>query len=77
MYERDAAAVGYARSKWVAEHICNSAHETSLRGRVAVVRIGQLCGDTEHGIWNESEAWPLLIASVRYTECLPTLRDEV
>ncbi|EKM50503.1 uncharacterized protein PHACADRAFT_213424 [Phanerochaete carnosa HHB-10118-sp] len=74
--ESAAAPVGYARSKWVAEHLCQNAHETVLAGRVAVARIGQLCGDTEDGIWNESEAWPLLIASLRYTGCLPTLANE-
>ena len=83
VYERlpereDAAApMGYARSKWVAEHLCQNAHATVLRGRVVIARIGQLCGDTEDGIWNESEAWPLLIASSRYTGCMPDLPNEV
>ena len=72
-----APSTGYAWAKWVAEHVCDSAHETILPNRVVIVRVGQLCGDTEHGIWNESEMWPLLIASMRYTGCLPVLPDEV
>lgn len=72
-----AAPMGYARAKWVAEHMCDQAARTpTLRGRVAIARIGQLCGDTRNGIWNEKEGWPLLIATSRYTGCLPML-DEV
>ena len=52
----NAVAMGYARSKWVAERIvarrCKS---------YRVVRIGQLCSDTQHGVWNQNEAWPILI----------------
>lgn len=72
-HERLSAPQGYARSKWVAEHLCASACRNVLPGRVSIARIGQLCGDTEHGVWNESEAWPLLIATTRYTGCLPVL----
>lgn len=76
-HAESATAIGYARAKWVAEHICSGAHETVLSGRVVIARVGQLCGDTEHGVWSESEAWPLLIASMRYTEYLPVLPREV
>ncbi|GJE91273.1 hypothetical protein PsYK624_074220 [Phanerochaete sordida] len=75
-HERAAAPLGYARSKWVAEHLCESAHATALRGRVAVARLGQLCGATDDGRWNESEAWPLLLASAKRTSCLPMLGNE-
>jgi thioester reductase-like protein len=75
--ESSAAAMGYARSKWVAEHMCNYAYQSSALGeQVVIARIGQLCGDTQYGIWNESEGWPLLIATVKHTGCLPML-DEV
>ena len=73
--EASAAAMGYARSKWVAEHMCSRAYHESLKNRVMIARIGQLCGDTVHGVWNEGEAWPLMIASARYTRCLPDLPE--
>ena len=74
---QDASELGYSRSKWVAEAICSKAHEkTRLKGRVDVVRIGQLCGDTKHGVWNASEAWPIMLSSVAATGCLPDLEDE-
>ena len=76
-HESAAAPLGYARAKWVAEHLCQSAHATTLRGRVAVARLGQLCGGTDDGRWNESEALPLLLASAKYAGCLPLLDGEV
>ena len=73
-----AAPLGYARSKWVAEHVCHRvAQTTCLRGRVGVLRVGQLAGDTERGVWNAKEAWPLMLSSVRDTRTLPALRGEV
>lgn len=66
-----AAPLGYAQSKWVAEQICQR-----LPGQAVVVRIGQLCADTASGVWNETEAWPLMFASVNTVRCLPEL-DEV
>ncbi|KAJ3555377.1 hypothetical protein NM688_g2610 [Phlebia brevispora] len=73
--ENCAASMGYAQSKWVAEHMCARAYDGPLRSRVTIARVGQLCGDTVHGVWNQSEAWPLLIATVRYTRCLPDLDE--
>ncbi|EPQ56692.1 thioester reductase [Gloeophyllum trabeum ATCC 11539] len=67
--------LGYSRSKWVAEHICARAYAGPLKGRISIARVGQLCGDTRNGVWNETEAWPLLIASVKYTGCLPALQE--
>ncbi|KAL9096166.1 MAG: hypothetical protein Q9165_001689 [Trypethelium subeluteriae] len=73
-----AAPLGYARSKWVAEHVCARAAQTTRLGeRVAVLRVGQLAGDTERGAWNASEAWPLMLRSVVETRALPALREEV
>jgi len=43
---------------------------------VHVLRIGQLCGDTSKGYWNEKEGWPLLIRTAETTGVLPEL-DEV
>lgn len=73
-----ASPLGYSRSKWVAEAICNAANQRSeLRGKIAVLRIGQLCGDTQYGIWNSSEAWPLMLNSVKATGCLPQLEENL
>lgn len=73
-----ASPLGYSRSKWVAEAICEQAHlNTRLRDRISVLRIGQLCGDTDSGIWNVTEAWPLMLSSVKVTECLPDLNDHL
>lgn len=72
----DAAPMGYARSKHLAETICAAAHEKSgLQGRTGILRLGQLCGDTQAGIWKAEEGWPLLITSVSLTVCLPDLSE--
>ncbi|EUC40804.1 hypothetical protein COCMIDRAFT_107854 [Bipolaris oryzae ATCC 44560] len=72
-----ASSLGYSRSKWVAEHICLRAHEqTRLQGRIAVVRVGQLTGDSTTGVWNTKEAWPMMLSTARLINCLPDLRDE-
>lgn len=71
-----ASPLGYSRSKWVAESICSQAHEkTRLRNRIVVLRIGQLCGDTKSGVWNVTEAWPLMLSSVQVTKTLPELDE--
>ncbi|KAJ9645318.1 hypothetical protein H2199_003324 [Coniosporium tulheliwenetii] len=72
-----ASPLGYSRSKWVAENICYRAHQqTRLRSRISVFRVGQLAGDTKHGVWNTKEAWPMMLSTVRLTGCLPDLKDE-
>jgi thioester reductase-like protein len=49
-----AAATGYGRSKWVVEKICERAAE-NWSVPVAVLRIGQIVGDSLTGVWNETE----------------------
>ena len=72
-----ASPLGYSRSKWVAEHICLSAHEKSrLHGRIAVVRVGQLTGASTSGIWNTKEAWPMMLSTASLIHCLPDLGTE-
>jgi thioester reductase-like protein len=72
-----ASPLGYSRSKWVAEHICAEAdRRTSLRGRIAVVRVGQLAGDSISGVWNTKEAWPMMLSTASIINCLPDLGDE-
>ncbi|KAI5199658.1 acetyl-CoA synthetase-like protein [Aureobasidium subglaciale] len=72
-----ASTLGYSRSKWVAEQICSRANERSqLKGRIAIFRVGQLSGDTQNGIWNTSEAWPMMLSSVKLSGALPNLDKE-
>ncbi|CAK7204519.1 putative NRPS-like protein biosynthetic cluster [Sporothrix eucalyptigena] len=68
------SGMGYAQSKLVGERICEAA---ALQGaNVSVLRIGQITGDTEHGIWNDREAVPLLVRSALELKMLPLLNDE-
>ncbi|PPJ49897.1 hypothetical protein CBER1_04982 [Cercospora berteroae] len=70
--------IGYSRSKWVAENICLEAVKVhpELANAVSVVRVGQLSGDTVNGVWNKSEAYPLMMSSAKVTRCLPDLPHE-
>lgn len=66
---------GYARSKLVTEHIIRAAAKsTGIHARV--LRTGQLMGDVENGLWNSTEAIPLMIQSATTIGALPML-DEV
>ncbi|KAF2170519.1 hypothetical protein M409DRAFT_19339 [Zasmidium cellare ATCC 36951] len=67
--------IGYSRSKWVAENILLKARQQHPNLNIDIVRAGQLSGDTMHGIWNMSEAYPLMLSSARETRCLPDLGD--
>jgi thioester reductase-like protein len=69
-----AGRTGYARSKWVAEKICQRASEQ--RGiRTGILRLGQMVGDRLHGLWNETEAIPLIFKSVKVIGALPDVID--
>ncbi|KAJ2997037.1 hypothetical protein NUW58_g783 [Xylaria curta] len=81
---RNASALGYSRSKWVAEQMCTSAHIQAINSgnlrsdekpRISIIRVGQLCGN-EFGVWNVSEAYPLLLSTTKLTSCLPDLPGE-
>ena len=71
-----AQGMGYAQSKLVTEHIvARAALQTGLRARV--LRIGQITADTAHGIWNPTEAIPLMLRSAITPgiRALPTLDE--
>jgi thioester reductase-like protein len=83
----DASSLGYSRSKWVAERMCtldqidNSRSEpddaTDSEGQISpisIVRVGQLCGNSQ-GVWNRTEAYPLMLSSARITGCIPQLNE--
>ncbi|PWN23457.1 acetyl-CoA synthetase-like protein [Microstroma glucosiphilum] len=76
----DAGVVGYSQSKWVAEGICSrlSASSGSERGMsISIARIGQLASDSVHGVWNESEAWPLMVRTAKEIGKLPEIEQAV
>ncbi|KAH6670393.1 putative NRPS-like enzyme [Halenospora varia] len=66
--------MGYARSKLVAERIIQTAAEQT--GMVAkVLRVGQIVGDSSAGIWNTTEAIPLMIQCAVTVGALPALDE--
>ncbi|KAI1208037.1 acetyl-CoA synthetase-like protein [Annulohypoxylon truncatum] len=79
-----ASALGYSRSKWVAERVCARAHERLFRDSstrpsmstdISVIRVGQLCGN-QAGVWNATEAYPLMLSTASLVQCLPELSHE-
>lgn len=66
--------MGYAQSKLVGEHLCvNATQQTGIQARV--LRIGQVIGDRQHGIWNAMEAIPLMLQSAITIGALPKLNE--
>lgn len=63
---------GYGQSKWVAEHICAAAAK-SRTDPVRILRVGQVSGDTKHGIWNPAEAIPAMVQSALTIGALPKM----
>lgn len=65
---------GYARSKLVSEHITwNAARDAGALTRI--LRIGQIVGDKKTGLWNDTEAIPLIIRSALTLKALPALDE--
>ncbi|KAI1064236.1 hypothetical protein LB506_007826 [Fusarium annulatum] len=71
-----ASPLGYSRSKWAAEQICDAANKKHDSPLASIVRVGQLCSN-ETGVWNTTEAYPLLLSTSKITGCLPDLANEV
>lgn len=67
--------MGYGQSKWVAEEICSAAAkhaaQQGVEFTVQILRVGQVVGDTKHGIWNPKEAIPLTVQTALTTGALP------
>ncbi|KAL8341782.1 hypothetical protein RB601_005363 [Gaeumannomyces tritici] len=81
---RHAQGMGYARSKWVAEHVVRRAAEEAWPSAAAaaaatvpprVLRTGQVVGDSREGRWNATEAIPLMIQAAETMGCLPRLDE--
>lgn len=65
--------MGYGRSKLVGEHIISNSRRSGARAYS--LRIGQISGDSRKGIWNESEALPLMLRSALTLKTLPDLQS--
>lgn len=70
-----AQRTGYARSKYVAEHITQNANKNAS-APAQVLRVGQLVGDSRVGHWNTSEGIPMMMQTAVTLGALPAL-DEV
>ena len=69
-----ALSQGYARSKLVSEHIALiAARDAGASTRI--LRIGQIVGDGKMGLWNDTEAIPLIIRSALTLKALPALDE--
>ncbi|KAI1627955.1 hypothetical protein EDD37DRAFT_560252, partial [Exophiala viscosa] len=66
--------MGYAQSKLVTEHlVVRAAKQNGMEARV--LRIGQITADTVHGIWNDTEAIPLMLQAATTIGALPALDE--
>ncbi|KAK5087338.1 hypothetical protein LTR70_002173 [Exophiala xenobiotica] len=69
-----AQGMGYAQSKLVTEHIiARAAEQTGMHARV--LRVGQIVADQTHGIWNDTEAIPLMLQAATTIGALPALNE--
>ncbi|KAH8430211.1 uncharacterized protein LDX57_007880 [Aspergillus melleus] len=66
-----ALSMGYSQSKWVGEQIVS--HSRSMGARAYSLRIGQISGHSQRGLWNDSEAIPLLVRSALTLKALPEM----
>lgn len=65
--------LGYARSKWVAEAIVTAASSEKTAVPMAILRIGQISGDTRNGNWNEKDGWPEMLRASAAIRAAPVL----
>lgn len=64
---------GYGRSKLVGEKIISIARQSGARA--FSLRIGQVSGHSTKGLWNDTEALPLMIRSALTIQALPALEQ--
>lgn len=75
--------LSYGQSKWAAESNCATAW-TKCKNTLSqldspplsIIRVGQLCGNQD-GVWNMSEAFPLMLSTAAITGCLPDFSDKI
>lgn len=69
-----AQGMGYAQSKLITEALCAKAiASTCMDARI--LRVGQIVADTTHGIWNDTEAIPLMLRAATTIGALPKLDE--
>lgn len=69
-----AQGMGYAQSKLVTENLCDRA--SKQRGiQARILRVGQVIGDTQNGVWNATEAIPMIFQTAKTVGCLPKLDE--
>jgi len=69
-----ALEMGYAQSKLVGEHIILNAARAGARSYI--LRIGQIVGDRNWGLWNVDEFIPLTIRSAVSMKLLPIMNED-
>ncbi|KAJ5630895.1 AMP-dependent synthetase/ligase [Penicillium longicatenatum] len=67
------AYMGYGQSKLIGEHIVSVAHKSGARAYS--LRIGQVSGHSKKGLWNDTEALPLMVRSALVLKALPSLKE--
>lgn len=67
----DCAFMGYGQSKLIGERIVSNARRSGANAYS--LRIGQVSGHSKKGLWNDSEALPLMIRSALTLGALPKL----
>nr|WGM49229.1 carboxylic acid reductase [Boreostereum vibrans] len=71
-----AVANGYSEGKWVAESILlRAAKESGIK--VNIVRVGQLCGDSKVGGWNEKEWLPVMLRGSQVLGATPHRVEDI
>ncbi|KAL9030285.1 MAG: hypothetical protein Q9196_001582 [Gyalolechia fulgens] len=68
-----ASNMGYGQSKLVGEHVVAAAVKTAS-AQASILRIGQVVGDTKHGMWTDREAIPAIVRSALTMGILPELK---
>ncbi|PYI07715.1 hypothetical protein BO78DRAFT_88950, partial [Aspergillus sclerotiicarbonarius CBS 121057] len=68
----NALEMGYGRSKLIGENLISNARR-HFGARAFSLRIGQVSGHSKKGLWNDSEAIPLMIRSALTLHALPAL----
>ncbi|PCH33942.1 acetyl-CoA synthetase-like protein [Wolfiporia cocos MD-104 SS10] len=62
---------GYGMAKYVVEEVLARAHANGYKA--TILRVGQLCGSRETGVWNTTEWFPILVKSSIALRCIPDL----